>query len=77
MSQNLSRGSDTLVSFADKDARIMGKKGHFDYQYNAQISVDGDTPIIVGQQLSQNATDKKEVKPALEHLQETTGTLPD
>lgn len=65
------------ISFADKDARIMGKKGNFDYQYNAQISVDEDTQIIVGQHLSQHANDKMEVKPALDTLQETTGTLPD
>ena len=31
------------ISFADKDARIMGKKGSFDYQYNGQISVDEDS----------------------------------
>ena len=37
------------ISFADKDARIMGKKGAFDYAYNAQVGVDGDAQIIVGQ----------------------------
>ncbi|MCP4398184.1 MAG: IS1182 family transposase, partial [bacterium] len=52
------------ISFADKEARIMGKKGDFDYRYNGQISVDSDTQIIVGQHLSQNANDKQELKPA-------------
>ncbi len=65
------------ISFADKDACIMGKKGNFDYSYNAQISVDEDSQIIVGQHVSQNANDKKEVKPALESLKETTGRLAD
>lgn len=65
------------ISFADKDARIMGKKGDFDYRYNAQISVDSDTQIIVGQHLSQNANDKQEFKPALEQVEESTGQLPD
>ena len=65
------------ISFADKDARIMGKKGDFDYRYNAQISVDSDTQIIVGQHLSQNANDKQELKPALEQVEETTGQQPD
>ncbi|NNF96940.1 MAG: IS1182 family transposase [Halobacteria archaeon] len=65
------------ISFADKDARIMGKKGNFDYRYNAQISVDEDQQIIVGQHLSQNANDKKEVAPALESIQESSGGLPD
>lgn len=65
------------ISFADKEARIMGKKGNFDYSYNGQISVDEDNQIIVGQHLSQNANDKQEVEPALEEIKETTGVLPD
>ena len=64
------------ISFADKESRIMGKKGDFDYRYNVQISVDSDTQIIVGQHLSQNANDKQELKPALEQVEESTGTLP-
>jgi hypothetical protein len=65
------------ISFADKDARIMGKKGVFDYNYNGQVSVDEDNQIIVGQHLTQNANDKQEAKPALEEIKETTGDLPD
>jgi len=65
------------ISFADKEAYIMGKKGSFDYSYNGQISVDEDNQIIVGQHLTQNANDKKEVKPALKEIKETTGDLPD
>jgi len=65
------------ISFADEDARIMGKKGDFDYRYNGQISVDSDHQIIVGQHLSQQANDKQELKPAMEQVRETTGTLPD
>jgi transposase len=55
----------------------MGKKGAFDYSYNGQISVDEDNQIIVGQHLSQNANDKKEVNPALKEIKQTTGDLPD
>ncbi len=65
------------ISFADKEARIMGKKGEFDYSYNGQISVDEDNQIIVEQHLSQNANDKREVKPALDGIQEITKDLPD
>lgn len=65
------------ISFADKEARIMGKKGHFEYSYNGQISVDQKHQIIVGEHLAQNENDKKEVAPALEQIQETTGQLPD
>jgi len=64
------------ISFADTDARIMGKNGNFDYQYNGQLSVDQDNQIIVGQHLSKNANDKKEVDPAMEAIQEAAGTLP-
>jgi len=65
------------ISFADKDARIMGKKGNFDYSYNGQLGVDQDNQIIVGQHLTQNANDKQEANPALEEIKETTGDLPD
>ena len=66
------------ISFADTEARIMGKKGgSFDYAYNAQISVDADLQIIVGQHISQSANDKQEVEPALKALQDTAGRLPD
>ena len=65
------------ISFADKEARIMGKKGDFDYSYNGQISVDEDNQIIVGQHLSQNANDKQEVDLALEEIKEATDDLPD
>ena len=64
------------ISFADKEARIMVKKGSFDYSYNGQISVDKDNQIIVGQHLSLNANDKKEVKPGLKEIKKTTGSLP-
>ena len=60
------------ISFADHDARIMSKKGYCEYSYNAQISVDADNQIIVGQHISQRANDIQEVKPALEALAEAT-----
>jgi transposase len=65
------------ISFADTDARIMGKNGNFDYQYNGQVCADADNQIIVAQHLSQNANDKKEINPAIKNLKETTGTLPE
>ena len=66
------------ISFADTEARIMGKKsGQFDYAYNGQISVDADYQIIVGQHISQHANDKQEVEPALQVLQDATDRLPD
>ena len=60
------------ISFADHDARIMSKKGYCEYSYNAQISVDADNQVIVGQHISQRANDIQEVEPALEALAEAT-----
>ena len=65
------------ISFADHDPRIMGKKGDFAYRYNGQISVDSAHQMIVGEHLSKNANDKKEVEPALKELKDTTGKHPD
>lgn len=65
------------ISFADKESRIMGKKGDFAYRYNGQISVDEKEQVIVGEHLSQNANDKKEVKRALEEIESSSGELPD
>jgi len=65
------------ISFADTDARIMGKKGDFDYRFNGQISVDADHQIIVGQHVSQQANDMQEVKPALESIEDSAGQLPE
>ena len=65
------------ISFADTDARIMGKKGGFDYRYNGQISVDSDHQIIVGQHLSQHANDTQEVEEGLACIADSAGALPD
>jgi transposase len=53
------------ISFTDYDARIMKTKGAYEYSYNPQISVDKDQQIIVGQHVSQNPNDQREVEPAL------------
>ena len=65
------------ISFADHDARIMGKKGDFDYRYNGQISVDSDHQIIVGQHLSQQANDSNEVQEGLQSIEDNAGALPE
>jgi hypothetical protein len=54
--QLLNPGKETddkkQISFADKEARIMGKNGDFEYAYNGQITVDKDNQIIVGQHIT-------------------------
>jgi len=65
------------ISFADKDARIMGKNGQFDYAYNAQISVDEEHQIIVGQHVSTACNDTRQLGEALEQAEATMGRLPE
>ncbi len=57
------------ISYADTDARIMKKGKDFAYCYNAQISVDEKSQIIVGQHLTQNANDKKELERAIDEIE--------
>ena len=79
--QQLNPGKDIdekkQISFADDEARIMGKKGDFQYGYNGQITVDKDNQIIVGEHLTQSANDKQEATPALQEIEETTSMLPE
>ena len=65
------------ISFADPEARIMKQIGDFEYAYNAQISVDGKSQVIVGQHVSQQANDAQEVAPAWDEVEETSGRLPE
>jgi len=66
------------ISFSDHDAPpVNNNKGEFGYKYNGQISVDSKSQIIVGEHLSQNSNDKKEIKQALAEMQDTTGKMPE
>lgn len=65
------------ISFADVDAKIMGKKGSFNYSYNAQICVDEEHQIIVEQHVNANANDTDEVEQSLAGLKECTEQLPE
>lgn len=66
-------------NFTDHDSRIMldGATKGYKYAYNAQIGVDGDSGVIVGTYLTQNANDKSELLPAVEAIATITdGQLP-
>ena len=53
------------------------KKGKdFAYCYNSQISVESKNQIIVGQHLTQNANDKKELGRAIDEIKNSTGKTP-
>jgi len=62
--QGLSAGEQPVIaekeqrSFADTDARIMlMKRGEYDYAYNAQAGVDGESGVIVVADLTNDAAD--------------------
>jgi len=62
-------------NFTDPDSRIMPEGGGaFCQAYNAQAAVDCETMFIVGQHLTQNPNDKRELLPALDSISNTVGT---
>jgi transposase len=52
-------------NFTDPDSRIMPDKGAFTQSYNAQLSVDTETMLVVGHHVSQATNDKKELIAAI------------
>ena len=60
-------------NFTDAESRIMPDKGGFSQAYNAQLSVDVETRLIVGHHVSQAANDKRELLPALGAIAEELG----
>ena len=65
------------ISYSDTDAKIMKKGKDFSYCYNGQVSVDSKNQIIVGQHLTQNANDKKELERAIDKIKDSTGKTPE
>jgi len=64
------------VNLTDEESRIMPVSGGgFDQCYNAQASVDVESMLIVGQHLSQNPNDKREIDSALEAIKALPDTL--
>jgi hypothetical protein len=57
------------VNLTYEESRIMPKSGGGYIQaYNAQASTDMDTMLIIGNHVSQNTNDKKELQPALNEI---------
>jgi transposase len=64
-------------NFTDPDSRIMPWKKTFEQCYNAQIAVDSQTQIIVGNYVNQATNDKKELLPMVCQISRRFGRLPD
>jgi hypothetical protein len=62
-------------NFSDPDSRIMKNSTNagFDQHYNAQVAVDQDTALIVGNTLSNHPNDKAEALPTVDAIPTEVG----
>lgn len=64
-------------NFTDPESRIMKTPGDgFQQCYNAQAAVDAHSQVIVARGVTQSATDRNQLKPLVEQIQEHTGQDP-
>ncbi len=55
-------------NFTDPDSRVMKSSAGFDQDYNAQVAVDQDSLLIVGESLSNHPTDHGEALPTVDAI---------
>ena len=63
-------------NFTDPESRIMKGADSFVQAYNAQVAVEPEFQLIVGQKVTQAANDKQQMKPLVEVIQEQSGQKP-
>jgi transposase len=63
-------------NFTDPQSRIMKGSDGFVQGYNCQIAVEENFQLIVGQAVTQQANDKKQLEPMLEAIEEQAGQKP-
>jgi len=63
-------------NFTDSQSRIMKMGGSFEQCYNAQAAVDGESQLILVNELTNNAADNGELLPMLEGVKHNLGHLP-
>jgi transposase len=63
-------------NFSDPESRIMKGPDTFVQGYNAQIAVEPMLQLIVGQWVTQEANDKKQLLPMLEKVKQQSGQKP-
>jgi len=64
-------------NFTDAESRIMMSNEGFVQAYNAQIAVEPEFQLIVGQFVTQAGNDKEQVQPMVQAIEEQSGQLPD
>ncbi len=65
-------------NFTDPDSRIMkmGSTKSFEQCYNAEAAVDAESQVIVAADVTQDANDKRQIKPMTEQVKSNTGERP-
>lgn len=65
----------TQRNFTDPDSRIMKASAtkSFEQSYNCQAAVDKEAQVIVATTVTQDANDKRQLKPVVEKLRQNTG----
>jgi transposase len=63
-------------NFTDPESRIMKGADDFVQAYNAQIAVEPDFQLIVGQLVTQEVNDKRQMQPVVEVIREQSGQKP-
>jgi transposase len=69
--------SKAQYNFTDPESRIMKSNEGFVQAYNAQIAVEPEFQLIVGQYVTQAGNDKEQVQPMVEAIAEQSGQRPD
>src|SRR5580765_3346207 len=63
-------------NFTDPQSRIMKGSDGFVQGYNCQIAVEENFQLIVGQDVTQQTNDKKQLKPMIKTIEEQAGQKP-
>jgi len=64
-------------NFTDAESRIMKGADGFVQAYNAQVAVEPELQLIVGQAVTQETNDKQQVEPMVEAIEEQSGQRPE
>ena len=68
-------GDKDQYNFTDPESRLMKESGSgaFKQGYNAQVAVDAESMLIMGQRVTEHSNDKQELIPTLDAIPEEVG----
>jgi transposase len=68
--------AEMQYNFTDPESRIMKAANGFEQAYNAQVAVEPDFQLIVGQLVTEAVNDKQQLKPVLQAIREQSRQKP-